>query len=94
MTTSKNTETSSKPYFKVQIASGRTKIKTASYNFKGLKNVDCVPVGSYYKYYLGNTTSYSEAKSLLQKAKKAGYKSAFIAAFKNGEKISLKEALK
>ena len=79
--------------FKIQIASSRKKITTKSYNFKGLKNVERVKVGRYYKYYYGNTSNYKEVKSSLQKAKKKGYSTAFIAAFKNGEKISLKEAL-
>tara|TARA_B100000809_G_scaffold43630_1_gene37870 strand:- start:39209 stop:40252 length:1044 start_codon:yes stop_codon:yes gene_type:complete len=81
-------------YFKVQIASGKSKISTASYNFKGLKDVECVPVGSYFKYYLGNTTSYKKAKKILKKAKKAGYKSSFIAAFKGSERVSLSDAIK
>lgn len=81
-------------YFKIQIASGKTKISTASYNFKGLKGVERVPVAGYYKYYLGNTTNYETAKELLQKAKKKGYTSAFIAAFKGVERISLSEAIK
>ncbi|MFC2127582.1 N-acetylmuramoyl-L-alanine amidase [Bacteroidota bacterium] len=84
----------SKTLFKVQIASGKSKISTASYNFKGLKEVNRVKVGSYYKYYLGETSSYSKAKIYLSSAKKKGYKSAFIAAFRNGEKISLAEAIK
>lgn len=82
------------PYFKVQIASGKTKISTASYNFKGLKGVECVPVGEYYKYYLGNTTNYDTAKKSLKKAKKAGYKSAFIAAFIDYKRVPLSEAIK
>jgi N-acetylmuramoyl-L-alanine amidase len=82
------------PYFKIQIASGKSKIKTASYNFKGLRGVNRVLVGTYYKYYLGNTESYKEAKSLLEKAKKAGYKSSFMAAFIDNERIPLAEALK
>jgi len=81
-------------YFKVQIASGKSKIKTASYNFKGLKGVERVPVEGYYKYYLGNTTNYETAKELLKKAKQKGYSSAFIAAFKGVERISLSEAIK
>ena len=85
---------SSAAYFKIQIASGKTKISTASYNFKGLKGVECVPVGSYYKYYLGNTESYNTAKKLLKKAKKAGYTSSFIAAFKGDERVPLSEAIK
>ncbi|MFY0629266.1 MAG: N-acetylmuramoyl-L-alanine amidase [Flavobacteriaceae bacterium] len=80
-------------FFKIQIASSRKKIATKSYNFKGLRNVERVKVGRYYKYYYGNTSNYKEVKVSLQKAKRKGYSSAFIAAFKNGEKISLKEAL-
>lgn len=87
-------EKSKTPYFKIQIASGKTKIRTASYNFKGLKTVSRVPVGNYYKYYLGNTKYYKEAKLLLKKAKKAGYKSSFIAAFIDNERIALSEAIK
>ena len=80
--------------FKIQIASSKKKITTRSYNFKGLKNIERVKVGRYYKYYYGITSNYQEVRSALKKAKKKGYSSAFIAAFKNGEKISLKEALK
>lgn len=80
--------------FKTQIASSRKKISTKSYNFKGLKNVQRVKVGKYYKYYYGITNDYKEAQKSLRKAKKKGYKSAFLTAFKNGEKISVKEALK
>ena len=39
--------------YKVQIASGKNKIATKSYNFRGLKNVERVAVGSFFKYYYG-----------------------------------------
>ncbi len=77
--------------YKIQIASGRNKIATKSYNFKGLTDVQRVKVGAFYKYYYGVTSSYKQAKSSLKKAKAKGYKSAFIVAFKNGEKVSVKE---
>lgn len=80
--------------FKIQIASSKKKITTKAYNFKGLKNVERVKVGRYYKYYYGLTSNYTKVKKSLKKAKRKGYKSAFIAAFVNGEKVSLKEALK
>ncbi len=80
--------------YKIQIASSRKKIATKSYNFKGLKNVESVKVGKFYKYYYGKTANYKNIQSLLKRVKKKGYSSAFIAAFKNGEKISVKEALK
>lgn len=80
--------------FKVQIASSQKKIETKAYNFKGLKNIESIKVGKFYKYYYGKTTNYKNIQTLLKRVKKKGYKSAFIAAFKNGEKISVKEALK
>lgn len=80
--------------FKIQIASSRKKIETKAYNFKGLKKVESVKVGRFYKYYYGKTANYKNIQTLLKRVKKKGYKSAFIAAFKNGEKISVKQALK
>ncbi|WP_430927705.1 N-acetylmuramoyl-L-alanine amidase family protein [Polaribacter marinivivus] len=80
--------------YKVQIASGKNKIATKSYNFKGLKNIQRVKVGSYYKYYFGITNSYKESLKKLTIAKSKGYKSAFLVAFYNGEKVSINEAKK
>ena len=80
--------------FKIQLSSSRKKIATKSYNFKGLKNVERVKVGKFYKYYYGKTSNYNNIKSLLKRVKKKGYRSAFIAAFKDGKKISVKQALK
>ena len=80
--------------YKVQVASGKNKIETKAYNFKGLRDIERVPVGSFYKYYFGNTSNYSSVKQSLRVAKSKGYTSAFIVAFKNGEKISVQEALK
>ena len=80
--------------FKIQIASGKNKIATKSFNFKGLKNVQRVSVGKFYKYYYGNTADYKQVKKSLKTAKSKGYTSAFIVAFKDGEKISVQEAVK
>lgn len=80
--------------FKVQIASSKKNIKTKPYNFKGLKNVERVKVGAYYKYYYGISKNYEITKTALKKAKSKGYRSAFIAAFKEGKKVPVKEALK
>ena len=79
---------------RIQIASSKKRIKTKSYNFKGLKNVERVKVGKYYKYYYGHSSDYQETKKAFGKAKKKGYASAFIVAFKNGEKVPLTQALK
>jgi N-acetylmuramoyl-L-alanine amidase len=89
-----NSTTYSNVDFKVQIASGSRKLETKSYNFKGLSNVERVKVGSSYKYYLGNTSNYSEILKIQQLAKSKGYTSAFVVAFKNGEKIDVEQVLK
>jgi N-acetylmuramoyl-L-alanine amidase len=80
--------------FKIQIAAGKNKIPTKSYNFKGLKNVQVSKIGTYYKYYYGTTSEYKEVLKALKIAKNKGYSSAFIVAFKSGEKISVLEAKK
>ncbi|WP_068827063.1 N-acetylmuramoyl-L-alanine amidase [Wenyingzhuangia fucanilytica] len=81
-------------YYKVQIASSTNKISTTPSNFKGLDEVEAVKVGNYYKYYLGKTSSYNQAKKYLAAAKSKKYKTAFVVAFLNDERITLKEALK
>lgn len=80
--------------FKTQIASSSNKITTKSYNFKGLKGIERVKVGKYYKYYLGSTSDYNQIKKLKSKAVEKGYKSAFIVAFKGKERISINELMK
>lgn len=82
----------SKIEYKIQIASGKNKIATKSYNFKGLKNVERVAVGSFFKYYYGNSEVLKKVKKSLKKVMKKGYTSAYIVAFKKGKRITLKEA--
>jgi len=80
--------------FKVQIASSSKKVKTASYNFKGLKHMERVRIGAHHKYYYGKTSDYIQAKKLRATAREKGYTSAFIVAFKNGKKVSVNDVLK
>ena len=86
-------ESTSNIEFKIQIASGKNKIAVKSYNFKGLYNIERIKIGSYYKYYYGNTSDYQQVKKSLAKAKKKGYKDAFVIALKNGKKVSVNDAL-
>jgi len=79
--------------FKVQIASSSKKVKIASYNFKGLKDVERVKVGAHYKYYYGKTSDYLKVKEYQSEARKKGFKTAFIVAFKGDQKVSVKEVL-
>ena len=62
-------------------------------NFKGLKSVSVEQIGKLYKYYYGATSSYSEIQKIEDQAKISGFPSSFIVAFKNGKKVSVKEAL-
>ncbi|MDG1504283.1 MAG: N-acetylmuramoyl-L-alanine amidase, partial [Flavicella sp.] len=80
-------------YFKVQIASGKSKISTKSYNFNGLKGVERVPVSGLYKYYIGKTDSYAKCQQQLKLARKKGYVSAFVTAFKNGIRVPVSEVI-
>jgi N-acetylmuramoyl-L-alanine amidase len=80
--------------FKVQISASGRKMDLEPRNFKGLRNISMDYENSAYKYMYGETPDYDESKNLLEEAKAKGYKSAFLVAFKNGNKISIQEAVK
>lgn len=80
--------------FRIQIATSQKKVETKPYNFKGMKDVDMYISGKFYKYIVGDYTNVEEAKERLKKVKEKGYSTAFIIAFENGKRISMKEALK
>lgn len=79
--------------FRIQLAATKKPIETKPYNFKGLKNVVLQKEGNYYKYYYGNSSSYKHIQKDQKKARRAGFKSAFIVSFKGNQKIKLSEAL-
>ena len=85
---------SSVSIFKVQLSASVKKVELISSNFKGLKNITMASDGKYYKYLYGEVSNYEEAKKLLQEAKSKGYDSAYLIAFKNGEMISVQDAIK
>lgn len=80
--------------FKVQIAASSNKVAPKSYNFKGLSPISRTKITSVYRYFYGETTDYNKAKELKNEAIGVGYTSAFVVAYKNNTRISLKEALK
>lgn len=90
-------ETSSSIYpgvdFKVQIASGKKKLETKSYNFKGLKGVERGKIGGVFKYYYGKTSDYDQIVKLQSEARKAGFGTAFVVAFKGSERIKVSEVI-
>ena len=79
--------------FRVQLAASKSSIEVKPYNFKGLKNVIRQKEGTFYKYYYGNTKSYKLIQKDHRKARRAGFKSAFIVSFRGNQKIKLSEAL-
>ena len=46
------------------------------------------------RYMYGNTDSYEEAKLLKTNANEKGYTTSYIVAYKEGERITLKQAMK
>ncbi len=80
--------------FKVQISSGKKKLDLKSYNFKGLKGVERDLIGGYYKYYYGKSSDYDEILEDQKKARKAGFKSAFVIAFKDDKRATVAEIVK
>ncbi len=80
--------------FKVQIAASKRKLNKNNFNFRGLENVESMFIGDYYKYYYGTSSSFVDVKKTLSAVKKMGFKGAWVVAFKDGQKIPIKEALK
>ena len=80
--------------YKVQIGTSPKKVALESKNFKGLEPISMNELNKSFVYLYGETTDMQEAKRFLATAKSKGYTTAFIVPFKNGQKISLQEALK
>lgn len=79
--------------FKVQIAAGSTKLEPKANNFKGLEAVSREKEGDFYKYFYGYTSDYNKIQTMQEQARVKGFKSAFIVAYKDGNRISLEKAL-
>lgn len=80
--------------FKVQISSGKKKLALKPYNFKGLKGVERDLIGGYYKYYYGKSSDYDKILKVQKEARKAGFSSAFVIAFKGDKKVSVNDVIK
>ena len=79
--------------FKIQLLASSKSKSTRKNNFKNLDNISKFKEGKIYKYYYGNVKTYDEALTLKNEARKIGFKDAFIVAFKNEKKISIREVI-
>ena len=79
--------------FKVQILASSKKMDTKPSNFQGLKDVSRDKEGGLFKYYYGDTSDYNKITLMKTFAQEKGYPSAYIVAFKKGEKVKLSQVL-
>ena len=81
-----------RPVFKVQIVVTSSKQGSTSPHLKGEKDVDYYVEGGLYKYTKGATTDYNEILRL-RKQLLAKFPQCFIIAFKNGQKMDVRQAI-
>lgn len=79
-------------YYRVQFASYKKERSLDFRKFRGLSDVKMYKENDQYKYTSGNFVSFSEASKLKTEMRNKGFKDAFIVAFLNEKKITLKEA--
>ena len=81
-------------FFRVQIAASKNSIDPKSYNFNGLKPIFKLKYGALYKYFFSQSKNYKQIQKDMRRARKKGFKTAFIVAFKGNKQIKLSEALR
>lgn len=80
--------------FKVQLLASSRDLPLRAEDFHGLNRLSKEPYKNLYRYLYGNTNSFIEVKLLLENAHVKGYTTAFIVAYKDGERIPVPEAVK
>ncbi|HRH39812.1 MAG TPA: N-acetylmuramoyl-L-alanine amidase, partial [Flavobacteriales bacterium] len=80
-------------HFKVQVSTSAKHIDTKPKNFNGLVGVEEHTGQGLFKYTFGDEPSLDKARGILKACKEKGFDGAFIVAFRNGERIDLKEAV-
>ncbi|MBO7588931.1 MAG: N-acetylmuramoyl-L-alanine amidase [Bacteroidaceae bacterium] len=83
--------TTSSPVFKIQFLLSKEELKSSDSRIRNLPDVDYYKEGGQYKYTCGNTSDYNEITRLQAEVRKR-YKDAFVIAFLNGSKITVREA--
>ncbi len=85
-------EVKNEHYFKVQVLSSRNTLDETDPYFNGFSDVEAFHSGKWIKYAVGRSVSYSDIILYCNEVKKT-YPDAFVVAVRNGEIISLNEAL-
>ena len=80
--------------FKVQLLASSKDLPLIPQNFKGLNKLSKEPYKNLFRYLYGDTKSMTQAKLLQSNAVNNGYKTAFIVAYKDGERIPVPDAVK
>lgn len=79
--------------FKIQILASNSPIKKGNVQFKGLAPVECYEENGYYKYTYGSSSDYNEMYRT-RKEIASKFDSAFIVAFRDGEKMDINQAIR
>ena len=80
--------------FKVQVLSSGKPLASNSPRFKGQKNVREYEDGGLYKYTVGNKRDLQSASALQFELREKGFSDAFVVAFQNEKRTSVRKALK
>lgn len=86
-------ERSSAIEYRIQILASAKKLELNPNNFKGLNNLSREPFKNLYRYMYGKTASYEQVKLFKANADAKGYTTSYIVAYKDGQRIGVKEAL-
>lgn len=78
--------------FKIQFASSDKELDLKDTKFNAVENGTYYKVGSFLKYVSGNFKTSADAFKHQKKLVEAGFKDCFVVAFKNGQRIDVKEA--
>jgi len=79
--------------YHIQILSSAIPLKSGDNQFKGIGKTIEYKQNGVYKYLVGTTDSYKEAKQMQEQMRDRGFKDAFIVAFENDKRIDLSKAI-
>ena len=79
-------------YFSVQFASRDKKVASTDKAFSGVKEVEVYEYNGAFRYISGRFTTKAEATKRQSEVRKLGYSDAFVVAFINGERGTIKQA--